>query len=113
MGHRELWRNSLVGYARCSTDEQDLSAQRNALIGLGVKPKHVYVDHDLTGRNKQQSGPREASAACRARDTLVATKFDRLARPVRDAHEIADDIAEHEDKLSIGGSIHDSTDPTG
>ncbi len=26
----------LVGYARCSTDQQDLTAQRDALINLGV-----------------------------------------------------------------------------
>jgi len=26
----------LVGYARCSTDAQDLTAQRNSLTALGV-----------------------------------------------------------------------------
>ena len=26
-----------VGYARCSTDQQDLTAQRDALLGLGVE----------------------------------------------------------------------------
>jgi DNA invertase Pin-like site-specific DNA recombinase len=34
----------LVGYCRCSTDSQDLTAQRNALIALGVKPNRIYVD---------------------------------------------------------------------
>lgn len=43
----------------------------------------------------------------------MVTKLDRLARSVRDAHEIADDLAEREVKLSIGGPIHDPTDPTG
>ena len=27
---------TLIGYARCSTDEQDLTAQCQALLGLGV-----------------------------------------------------------------------------
>lgn len=27
-----------VGYARCSTDEQDLTAQRDGLAALGVEP---------------------------------------------------------------------------
>ena len=26
----------LVGYARCSTDQKDLTAQRDALLGLGL-----------------------------------------------------------------------------
>ena len=103
----------LIGYARCSTDDQDLTAQRDALTGLGVQADRIYVDHGLTGRNKNRSGLREALAACRAGDTLVVAKLDRLARSVRDAHEIADELAEREVKLNIGGSIHDPTDPTG
>jgi len=39
----------LVGYARCSTDDQDLTAQRDGLAALGVKAKRTYVDHGLTG----------------------------------------------------------------
>ena len=39
----------LVGYARCSTDQQDLTAQREALSGLGVETERIYVDHGLTG----------------------------------------------------------------
>ncbi len=33
-----------VGYARCSTEEQDLTAQRDGLAKLGVEPERVYVD---------------------------------------------------------------------
>lgn len=28
----------LVGYARCSTEAQDLTAQRDGLVALGVAP---------------------------------------------------------------------------
>jgi hypothetical protein len=28
----------LIGYARCSTDQQDLTAQRDGLIGLPSRP---------------------------------------------------------------------------
>jgi DNA invertase Pin-like site-specific DNA recombinase len=31
---------TLIGYARCSTDKKDLTAQRRALIELGVAPTH-------------------------------------------------------------------------
>ena len=70
-----------VGYARVSTEEQDLTAQRNALEALGVAPERIYVDHGLTGTNRERPGLREALAACRAGDTLVVTQA-RPARPV-------------------------------
>lgn len=42
----------LVGYARCSTDQQDLTPQRDALLSLGVEAERIYVDHGLTGTNR-------------------------------------------------------------
>ena len=39
---------TLIGYARCSTDKQDLTAQRRALIELGVPEDRIYTDHGLT-----------------------------------------------------------------
>ncbi len=69
----------LIGYARVSTDQQDLTAQRDALAALGVSVDRTYVDHGLTGTNRERPGLREALAACRAGDTLVVTK----ARPPR------------------------------
>lgn len=56
---------------------------------------------------------REALAACRSGDTLVVTKLDRLARSLPDAREILEDLTRREVKLSIGGSVHDPTDPVG
>ena len=70
----------LIGYARCSTDQQDLTAQRDGLSALGVADNRVYVDHGLTGTNRERPGLREALVACREGDTLVVTKLDRLAR---------------------------------
>ena len=43
----------LVGYARWSTDQQDLTAQHDALLGLGVASDRIYVDHGLTGTNRE------------------------------------------------------------
>jgi len=37
----------LIGYARCSTDSQDLTAQRDGLTALGVEGNRIYVDHGL------------------------------------------------------------------
>ncbi len=104
---------AVIGYCRVSTVDQDLTAQRDALAALGVDPKRVYVDHGLTGTNRERPGLREALAACRQGDTLVVTKLDRLARSVPDARDIADELTAAGVRLNIGGSLHDPTDPIG
>ena len=103
----------LIGYARCSTDAQDLTAQRDALTALGVKPNRIYVDHGLTGANRARPGLREALAACRAGDTLVVTKLDRLARSLKDARDIVEELTTAGVTLNMGGSVHDPHDPVG
>ena len=102
-----------IGYARCSTDRQDLTAQRSALVGLGVDPERIYTDHGLTGRTRARLGLDQALAAVRAGDTLVVTKLDRLARSVPDARAIADQLLAREVKLALGPTIYDPTDPMG
>jgi hypothetical protein len=62
-----------------STDEQDLTVQRDALTALGVAPERIYVDHWLTGTNHARRELREAMAAGKGGDALVVTKSD----PVR------------------------------
>ena len=106
--------NSLsIGYARVSTAGQDLTAQRDALAALGVDPSRIYVDHGLTGTNRDRPGLREALAACRFGDTLVVSKLDRLARSVPDARDIVDELTSRGVRLNIGGSVHDPNDPIG
>ncbi len=103
----------MVGYARCSTDEQDLTAQRVALERLGVPAGRVYVDHGRSGTNRDRPGLRQALAAVRPGDTLAVTKLDRLARSVPDARNIVDELTAGGVRLSIGGSVHDPPDPVG
>jgi len=103
----------LIGYARVSTDQQDLTAQRDGLTALGVAANRVYVDQGLTGTNRERPGLREALAACREGDTLVVTKLDRLARSLPDARAIADDLTQRQVRLNLGGSVYDPTDPVG
>lgn len=103
----------LIGYARVSTYEQDLTAQRIALERLGVLPLNIHTDHGLTGTNRSRPGLREALASCRDGDTLVIAKLDRLARSLRDAKDIVDELTAKNVKLNIGGSVHDPNDPVG
>ena len=41
------------------------------------------------------------------------TKLDRLARSLPDARDILDELTHRNVRLSLGGSIHDPTDPVG
>ena len=111
--HRKWMNELLVGYARVSTEQQDLTAQRNGLHALGVGDDRIYVDHGLTGTNRDRPGLRLALAAWRAGDALVVTKLDRLGRWLPDARDILDELTTRNVKLSLGGSIHDPTDPVG
>jgi len=104
---------TLIGYARCSTDKQDLSAQRQALIDLGVAEDRIYTDHGLTGTNRDRPGLDQAIAAVREGDTLIVPKLDRLARSVPDARAIAGQLEVKGVKLALGASVYDPTDPMG
>ena len=68
---------ALIGYARVSTVEQNLSLQRDALAGAGCET--VFEDH-ASGAKAERPGLAEALAYVRRGDVLVAWKLDRLGR---------------------------------
>lgn len=51
----------LIGYARVSTTHQDLTAQHDGPHKLGVDDMNIYVDHGLTGRDRERPGLKESS----------------------------------------------------
>ena len=104
---------TLIGYARCSTDKQDLAAQKAALTDLGVPSDRIYTDHGLTGTNRLRPGLDQALAAVRMGDTLVVPKLDRLARSVPDARFIADALVARGVRLALGSSVYDPVDSMG
>ena len=105
--------DQLVGYARVSTVEQDLQAQVDQLTGLGVPPLRIYLDHGLSGRNRDRPGLGKALAACHEGSTLVVTKLDRLGRSVPDLRTIVDELEQAGASLSIGGARYDPLTPAG
>jgi DNA invertase Pin-like site-specific DNA recombinase len=57
---------TLIGHARCSTEDQDLTAQKTALIDLGVERERIYLDHGMSGTDRARPGLDQAQGAVRA-----------------------------------------------
>jgi len=69
----------LIGYARVSTEDQDLSLQDDALTKAGVPPHRIYKEK-ASGATEDRPAFIAAFKALRAGDTLVVWKLDRLGR---------------------------------
>jgi DNA invertase Pin-like site-specific DNA recombinase len=102
-----------VGYARCSTDKQDLTAQRQQLAALGVPTDRLYLDQGLTGTKRARPGLDQALAAVREGDTFTVTKLDRLARSVPDAVDILGQLSERGVRFALNTAAYDWNDPFG
>ena len=102
-----------IGYARCSTEKQDLRAQKSQLRALGVDNERIYVDHGYTGRTKARPGLDQALAACRDGDTLVVAKLDRLGRSITDVAAIAEHLTDAGVRLQMGSTVYDPNDALG
>ena len=101
---------TLLGYTRVSTQMQDPSLQRNALLAAGVAPEHIY-DDVITGASGAASRPAWAKLAAYARDgdVVVAWRIDRLGRSLIDVLQTVADLQGR----GIGvRSISDGIDPS-
>lgn len=81
----------LVGYARVSTDDQDLSLQRDALTA--AKCERLFSD-TMSGAKTERPGLAEALDFCRQGDTLVVWRLDRLGRSLTNLIELLNLLAE-------------------
>lgn len=70
-----------IGYARVSTIEQNLDLQIDALKKVGCEK--VFSDK-ASGVRSDRAGLINALEFCRADDTLVVWKLDRLGRSLKD-----------------------------
>jgi len=69
-----------IGYARVSTDDQNLDLQSDALTQAGCE--QIYTDR-VSGTKAERKGLTEALSYLRAGDTLVVWRLDRLGRSLR------------------------------
>jgi DNA invertase Pin-like site-specific DNA recombinase len=77
----------LIGYARVSTDDQDLTLQRSALKAAGCC--RLY-EEKLSGAKRDRPELVRMLDALRDGDVIVVTRLDRLARSTKDLLEVAE-----------------------
>ena len=68
-----------VGYIRVSTDDQNLSLQKDALLKYGVDERNMFSDK-TSGSKDKRVGLDKALEFLKDGDTLVVWKLDRLGR---------------------------------
>ena len=90
--------NRLVGYARVSTEDQDLRMQIEALTKAGVMADNMHTDKK-SGASTKRQGLEFALKDLRPGDTLVVWRLDRLARSMRQLYQILDQIYAREAKF--------------
>lgn len=79
------------GYARVSTDDQNLDLQREALRAVGCE--RIFEDHGISGKDFSRPGLNQVLEALSPGDTLVVWKLDRLGRSLVDLVETINDLA--------------------
>jgi len=94
----------LIGYARVSTDDQNLELQLSALNEAGCE--RIFSDK-ASGASATRPRLNEALSFLREKDTLVVWKLDRLGRSVKG---LVDLIAELEKRQVNFRSLTDSID---
>jgi len=75
-----------IGYARCSTEEQNLRLQLDALKSADCD--QVFTDKGVSAVAKHRAGFEQVLSILTSGDTLVLWKLDRAFRSLRDALEI-------------------------
>lgn len=81
---------AIYGYARVSTNDQDLSIQHAALTAAGAT---VIRAEKKTGTSREGRSELELLLAfLREGDTLVVTRIDRLARSMKDLQDIVHEL---------------------
>lgn len=100
----------IIGYARVSTSDQNLDSQTDALKAVGAE--HIFADK-ITGTVRSRPELNRLLEQLRSEDVVVVTKYDRLARSLKELLKIVDMIqARGAGFRSIGEDI-DTTTPAG
>ena len=100
----------ILGYARVSTDDQKLDAQTDALGAAGAQ--RVFAER-ISGSKRQRPELDRLLDQLREGDVVVVTKYDRLARSLRDLLEIVEAIGQRGAGFRSLAEDIDTTTPAG
>lgn len=100
----------LIGYARVSTDDQNLTLQTDALTKAGCE--RLFQDQ-MSGTRADRPGLREAMSHLREGDTLVVWKLDRLGRGVKGLVDLVAELAERKVHFQSLTDQIDTSTPAG
>lgn len=100
----------IFGYARVSTDFQLLDAQTDALEAAGAE--RVFADK-ISGSTRKRPQLNLLLDQLRPGDVIVVTKYDRLARSLRDLLDIVEAIKERGGGFRSVAEDIDTTTPAG
>jgi len=81
----------LIGYARVSSNGQELQLQTDALLKAGVPKALMFVDK-VSGAKTARPGLDECLGQLREGDTLIVWRLDRLGRSVRHLIDLVDQL---------------------
>jgi DNA invertase Pin-like site-specific DNA recombinase len=81
----------LVGYARVSTNGQELQLQLDALKKAGVTKANLYTDK-ISSSKTARPGLDACLQQLKAGDTLLVWRLDRLGRSVRHLIDVVEDL---------------------
>ena len=99
-----------IGYARVSTQDQNLDLQKDALTAFGCEK--IFTDQ-ISGVTAERPGLTDALAYMRPGDTLVVWKLDRLGRTLKRLIQFVTDLqAQEKNFVSLKENI-DTTSSTG
>ncbi len=100
----------LIGYARVSTQDQNLELQREALRNAGC-PK-IFEDK-LSGSRADRPGLAKALEMLRDGDTLVVWKLDRLGRSVKQLVDMVGELHKQDVQFKSLTDAIDTDTPSG
>ncbi len=83
--------SDILGYARVSTDGQNLDRQIDALMAAGVSKKHLYFEK-MTGTKSDRPELNRLIDDLETDDIVVIADLTRISRSTKDLLEIADKI---------------------